>query len=118
MKRLAEAEETLARYQPRGPFCGPTQVVRECKAARAAGLSSRAYSVQVRSRMPFCPRSSDRSERHPAKMEVAGAIPAVDTILPLCLSKTLGASPTRDARLARRLRAGRPFHGGHGVIAA
>ena len=36
--------------------------------------------------MPFCPRSSVRSERHRAKVEVAGAIPAVDAILPLCLS--------------------------------
>src|SRR5262249_42150693 len=32
------------------------------------------------------PRSSVRSERHRAKVEVAGVIPAVDTILPLCLS--------------------------------
>ena len=32
------------------------------------------------------PRSSVRSERHRAKVEVAGAIPAVDAILPLCLS--------------------------------
>ena len=38
------------------------------------------------SRMPFCPRSSVRSERHRAKVEVAGAIPAVDAILPLYLS--------------------------------
>ena len=36
--------------------------------------------------MPFCPRSSVRLERHRAKVEVAGAIPAVDAILPLCLS--------------------------------
>src|SRR6185503_18669550 len=34
-----------------------------------------------------CPRSSVRSERHRAKVEVAGASPAVDAILPLCLSK-------------------------------
>ena len=33
-----------------------------------------------------CPRSSVRLERHPAKVEVAGATPAVDAILPLCLS--------------------------------
>ena len=33
-----------------------------------------------------CPRSSVRSERHRAKVEVAGASPAVDAILPLCLS--------------------------------
>src|SRR5205809_5140566 len=36
--------------------------------------------------MPFCPRSSVRLERHRAKVEVASAIPAVDAILPLCLS--------------------------------
>ena len=34
----------------------------------------------------ICPRSSVRSERHRAKVEVAGAIPAADAILPLCLS--------------------------------
>src|SRR3954463_15601188 len=34
----------------------------------------------------ICPRSSVRSERHRAKVEVAGATPAVDTNLPLCLS--------------------------------
>ena len=33
-----------------------------------------------------CPRSSIRLERHRAKVEVAGAIPAVDAILLLCLS--------------------------------
>ena len=69
-----------------------------------------AKSVQVRSRMPFCPRSSVRSERHRAKVEVAGAIPAVDAILPLCLSKPqdefcklviVGASPTRGSRFIR-----------------
>ncbi len=42
--------------------------------------------MQVRSRMPFCPRSSVRSERHHAKVEVTGASPVVDAILPLCLS--------------------------------
>src|SRR5712692_9598848 len=59
----------------------------------------------------ICPRSSVRSERHRAKVEVAGAIPAVDAILPLCLSShrtsflnsfcgrapALGASPARGA---------------------
>ena len=63
--------------------------------------------------MPFCPRSSVRLERHRAKVEVASAIPAVDAILPLCLSShrtrfvnsyggrvlTLGASPTRGSIL-------------------
>ena len=34
----------------------------------------------------ICPRSSVRLERHRAKVEVAGASPAVDAILPLCLS--------------------------------
>ena len=34
----------------------------------------------------ICPRSSVRPERHRAKVEVAGAIPAVDANLPLCLS--------------------------------
>jgi hypothetical protein len=34
----------------------------------------------------ICPRSSVRSERHRAKVEAAGAIPALDAILPLCLS--------------------------------
>ena len=31
-------------------------------------------------RGPFCPRSSDRSERHRAKVEAAGATPAADAI--------------------------------------
>src|ERR1051326_9520257 len=37
-----------------------------------------------------CPRSSDRSERHHAKVDVAGATPAVDAILPLCLQQQQG----------------------------
>src|SRR6266702_2565118 len=60
-----------------------------------------------------CPRSSVRSERQRAKVEVAGAIPAVDAILPLCLrsdrarfvnlfcgrARALDASPTSGSRL-------------------
>src|SRR5439155_17530024 len=38
-----------------------------------------------------CPRSSVRSERHRAKVEVAGAIPAVDAILPLGRNRSTGA---------------------------
>src|SRR6266478_2109714 len=56
--------------------------------------------------MPFCPRSSVRSERHRAKVEVAGATPAVDAILAsvpqqpqdeFCKLVFVGASPTRGS---------------------
>ena len=55
----------------------------------------------------ICPRSSVRSERHRAKVEVAGAIPAVDAILEAPVPQQqqdefrklvfVGASPTRGS---------------------
>lgn len=83
---------------------------------RAAGLSSRAWSVQVRSRMSFCPRSSVRSERHRAKVEVAGASPAVDAILPLCLSSHRTGFVNSYSSV--RVRPEAPIHGDHDVTAA
>lgn len=56
--------------------------------------------------MPFCPRSSDRLERRPAKAEVTGAIPVVDTISALVPQQPqggfrkpvfVGASPTKGS---------------------
>src|SRR5712692_1735602 len=72
-----------------------------------------------------CPRSSVRSERHRAKVEVAGAIPAVDAILPLCLrrdraslvnlfcgrARALDASPTSGSRLKVEGRRQKPTPG-------
>ena len=59
--------------------------------------------------MPFRLRSSDRSERHRAKVEAAGAIPAVDTIFKAPVPQKrqgefrklviVGASPTRGSIL-------------------
>lgn len=55
-----------------------------------------------------CPRSSVRSERDRAKVEVAGAIPAVDAIFALVPQQLqggfrkpvfVGASPTRGSTL-------------------
>src|SRR5437870_3981122 len=66
--------------------------------------------------MPFCPRSSVRSERHPAKVEVAGAIPAVDAILPLCLSSYRASFANSYSSV--QVRPGAPFHGDHDVTAA
>src|SRR6266487_1039118 len=53
-----------------------------------------------------------RSERHRAKVEVAGAIPAVDAIVPLCLSiqttclplmqEITGAKPVRNTIVQAR----------------
>src|SRR5438046_380399 len=90
--------------------------------------------------MPFCPRSSVRSEHHRAKVEVASAIPAADAILPLCLSSHrtspagASAAPTgwlsfvnsyssvrirpEAPAFACWLRLGRPFYGDHDVTAA
>src|SRR6266516_2757152 len=77
--------------------------------------------------MPFCPRSSVRSERHHAKVEVASAIPAVDAILPLCLSshRTSFVNSYSSVRVrpeapafACRLRLGGPVYGDHDVTAA
>src|SRR5437899_6471343 len=66
--------------------------------------------------MPFCPRSSVRSERHRAKVEVAGAIPAEDAILPLCLSSYRASFVNSYSSV--RVRPGAPFHGDHDVTAA
>ena len=66
--------------------------------------------------MPFCPRSSVRSERHRAKVEVAGAIPAVDANLPLCLSSYRSGFVNRYSSV--RVRPEAPFHGDHDVTAA
>ena len=128
----------MARYQPRGPICGFTPVVRECKAARALCPSSRttafreanvshghltcraweANPVRVRPRTPFCPRSSVRSERHRAKVEVASATPAVDTtfIMPLCLRSDRTSFVNLYSSV--RVRPEAPFYGDHDVTAA
>ena len=55
-------------------------------------------------------------ERHRAKVEVAGAIPAVDAILPLCLSSYRSGFVNRYSSV--RVRPGDPFHGDHDVTAA
>ena len=110
-------------------------LVRECKADRAAGLSSRATAfreanVSVRASdlqglgsqigaSPItdanCPRSSDRSERRLAKPNVLGAIPAVDASVKAPVPQQqqgefrklviVGASPTRGSSL-RHLQCG------------
>src|SRR5213075_94585 len=66
--------------------------------------------------MPFRPRSSVRSERHRAKVEVAGAIPAVDAILPLCLRSHRSSFVNLYSSV--RVRPEAPFYGDHDVIAA
>ena len=74
-----------------------------------------------------CPRSSVRSERHRAKVEAAGATPAVDAISPLCLSSHRSGFVNRHTSVrvrpeapafACRLRPGGPFPVGHDVTAA
>jgi hypothetical protein len=64
----------------------------------------------------FCPRSSVRSERHRAKVEVAGAIPAADAILPLCLSSDRASFVNSYSSV--QVRPGAPFNGDHNVTAA
>ena len=64
----------------------------------------------------FCPRSSVRSERHRARVEVAGAIPAVDAILPLCLSSYRASFVNSYSSVQVRPEA--PFYGDHDVTAA
>src|SRR3954463_15885602 len=66
--------------------------------------------------MPFCPRSSVRSERHLAKVEVAGASPAVDTSLPLCLSSHRTSFVNSHSSV--RVRPEAPVYGDHDVTAA
>ena len=66
--------------------------------------------------MPLCPRSSVRSERHRAKVEVAGASPAVDAILPLCLSSHRTSFVNSYSSV--RVRPEAPFYGDHDVTAA
>ena len=63
-----------------------------------------------------CPRSSVRSERHRAKVEVAGAIPAVDAILPLCLSSHRTSFVNSYSSV--RVRPEAPIYGDHDVTAA
>src|SRR5712691_147661 len=63
-----------------------------------------------------CPRSSVRSERHRAKVEAAGATPAVDAILPLCLSSYRTSFVNSYSSV--RVRPEAPFHGDHDVTAA
>ena len=117
--------------QPRGPFLsvnakqlaqpafqvGPLLFAK--RSSLVGHLTRRAWeakSVQVRSRIPFCPRSSVRSERHRAKVEVAGASPAVDAILPLCLSSYRASFVNSNSSV--RVRPEAPFHGDHDVTAA
>src|SRR5262245_6903087 len=64
----------------------------------------------------ICPRSSVRSERHRAKVEVAGAIPAVDAILPLCLRSHRTSFVNLYSSV--RVRPEAPFYGDHDVTAA
>src|SRR5437773_7292269 len=66
--------------------------------------------------MPFCPRSSVRLERHRAKVEAAGAIPAVDAILPLCLSSHRTSFVNLYSSV--RVRPEAPVYGDHDVTAA
>src|SRR6266581_6547882 len=62
------------------------------------------------------PRSSVRLERHRAKVEVAGAIPAVDATLPLCLSSHRTSFVNSYSSV--RVRPEAPFYGDHDVTAA
>src|SRR5713101_2548140 len=64
----------------------------------------------------FCPRSSVRLERHRAKVEVASAIPAVDAILPLCLSSHRTSFVNSYSSV--RVRPEAPVYGDHDVTAA
>src|SRR6185369_894577 len=57
-----------------------------------------------------------RLERHRAKVAVAGATPAVDTILPLCLSSHRTSFVNSYSSV--RVRPEAPFHGDHDVTAA
>ena len=57
-----------------------------------------------------------RPERHRAKLEVAGAIPAVDAILPLCLRSHRASFV--NSYTSVRVRPEAPFHGDHDVTAA
>src|SRR5687768_4464251 len=66
--------------------------------------------------MPNCPRSSVRSERHRAKVEVAGASPAVDAILPLCLRSDRTSFVNSYSSV--RVRPEAPIYGDHDVTAA
>src|SRR5438105_2990006 len=62
------------------------------------------------------PRSSVRLERHRAKVEVASAIPAVDAILPLCLSSHRTSFVNSYSSV--RVRPEAPIYGDHDVTAA
>ena len=64
----------------------------------------------------ICPRSPVRSKRHHAKVEVASAIPAVDAILPLCLSSHRTSFVNSYSSV--RVRPEAPVHGDHDVTVA
>jgi hypothetical protein len=66
------------------------------------------------------PRSSMRSERHRAKVEVAGAIPAVDANLAPCLSSYRASFVNSWPCASTRCESdpGLQFHGDHDVTAA
>src|SRR3989442_15828656 len=81
-----------------------------------SGLIGASPATDARWPNASCPRSSVRPERHRAKVEVAGAIPAVDTILPLCLSSHRTSFVNSYSSV--RVRPEAPFHGDHDVRAA
>ena len=80
------------------------------------GLAGASPATDARWLNASCPRSSVRSERHRAKVEVAGAIPAVDAILPLCLSSNRASFVNSYSSV--QFRPGAPFYGDHDVTAA
>ena len=100
----------MARYQPRGPFLS----------VNAKQLAQPAFQVgPSRCKSDHgcqCPRSSVRLERHRAKVEVAGASPAVDAILPLCLSSHRTSFVNSYSSV--RVRPEAPIYGDHDVTGA
>ena len=104
------------RYQPRGPFLSvnakqlaqPAFQVGPNRCKSDHGCQYRLNAI--------CPRSSVRSERHRAKVEVAGASPAVDAILPLCLSSHRTSFVNSYSSV--RVRPEAPIYGDHDVTAA
>ena len=64
-----------------------------------------------------CPRSSVRPERHRAKVEAAGATPAVDANLPLCLQQQQGEF-RKLVFVGAESDQGLQFNGDHDVTAA
>src|SRR5678816_1124673 len=76
-------------------------------------VTCRRLCSELRLDTPFCPRSSVRSERHRAKVEGAGATPAVDAILPLCLSSHRTSFVNSYSSV--RVRPEAPVYGDHDV---